>query len=839
MCDSSSTDAARTRTTRAFHNEHNTQRRAPAGAVTVPVAQFALTQNRVRSYLTAAQGATRRTSTHVRRAAAVQPPSAALQAVISAPTEAYRLPQDQAWRREEVYCSDLNHLTVSISHLHRAGSTASRFGSPVLRNTVQSWRSSGFEVSESRPSIIDENVDIGAQANPYGVYPIVFPFQSHPLSSFDQQHQSAGIYAGLNSMSLRVQGAGVQQHQVQHGCIASGTMHDYSAKSIHTNDSFGFARESMPATTVTYRDRSVSSSGRRGRKYSGGRSINSPNGMENSKAERRAAARVAAAASVVAASAKLFSAREKAEREATMTFDIGRRHRARAGGEEAYNVHALTARSTLKSFVKGTAPVLHSACDVENMTPPAARWWGGWVYGSCLGASPPDSQVVGVNAVGVSVQKLGDIGTTCREAYGREGGRSKSSACEDDTDSWLNSAAWKSPQVERKYLPVSPLNTLRSDDQGEKDGGHGTLLFSHDTSPLRGLDDRNSADMVDVEDKKYEANGFTLKDGNISPLRATLEAITLDPSGMQWRGFGSRLTVEKEGAPSRHDDDWLDAGTRKFISCNNSSPIGEASCTPITTENADITRTALCSANGNLEHETQPRPVSTQDGGLRPDYKPLFSTMATSAQGGFEAPTISLLPHISSPAARPETVQVHSLPFLAHCSGGIQQQPPMASLPSWAHHPPALGLDLGSSTPSTTLSGTRAPHARRDSRRELNLGGIFISNRGESEARRACTRVSMDADTLPATRTKQWICCNGECEASGLGDPGVTGYKRNIHVAGKTSSCVVCRRDGCEHSNIAACSFPGCRQEGTGGETPTMGNMDHSTRYCTDHEHDR
>lgn len=59
-------------------------------------------------------------------------------------------------------------------------SAARQMGTGVLNNALGVWAASGISVSESRASKVDETVDVGAQANPSGVYPVVQPLAYLP-----------------------------------------------------------------------------------------------------------------------------------------------------------------------------------------------------------------------------------------------------------------------------------------------------------------------------------------------------------------------------------------------------------------------------------------------------------------------------------------------------------------------------------------------------------------------------------------------------------------------------------------------------------------------------------
>lgn len=99
---------------------------------------------------------------------------------------------------------------------------AGHMGSGVLNNTVGVWRESGVPVNESNASSINESVDIGAQANPSGIYPVLHfmngsrpsqlpgSFGAVPLSSTEQHWQEHTSMDAVKPMSLQPQGPGAQ-----------------------------------------------------------------------------------------------------------------------------------------------------------------------------------------------------------------------------------------------------------------------------------------------------------------------------------------------------------------------------------------------------------------------------------------------------------------------------------------------------------------------------------------------------------------------------------------------------------------------------------------------------
>ncbi|CAM9833191.1 unnamed protein product, partial [Scytosiphon promiscuus] len=79
-----------------------------------------------------------------------------------------------------------------------------QMGTGILNNVLGVWTASGLSVSDSRASKVDETVDIGAQANPSGVYPIVQPIAylstrqrpSSPPGKSSPHPRATGVAAG-------------------------------------------------------------------------------------------------------------------------------------------------------------------------------------------------------------------------------------------------------------------------------------------------------------------------------------------------------------------------------------------------------------------------------------------------------------------------------------------------------------------------------------------------------------------------------------------------------------------------------------------------------------------
>lgn len=80
-----------------------------------------------------------------------------------------------------------------------------QMGSGILNNSVDAWRTSGIRVSEGSPSTVDESVDVGAQANPSGIYPVV------PVNPQRAQGPSR-VISEFSRFYLQSAGSHIQQH---------------------------------------------------------------------------------------------------------------------------------------------------------------------------------------------------------------------------------------------------------------------------------------------------------------------------------------------------------------------------------------------------------------------------------------------------------------------------------------------------------------------------------------------------------------------------------------------------------------------------------------------------
>lgn len=91
----------------------------------------------------------------------------------------------------------------SVNSEQRAG----QMGSGALSNAIGAWTSSGIFVSRSRAGRVDESVDVGAQANPSGVYPIMQPMAYLPRSQRPPSAPSHVLRGSSDSDSQKQQNA--------------------------------------------------------------------------------------------------------------------------------------------------------------------------------------------------------------------------------------------------------------------------------------------------------------------------------------------------------------------------------------------------------------------------------------------------------------------------------------------------------------------------------------------------------------------------------------------------------------------------------------------------------
>lgn len=213
--------------------------------------------------------------------------------------------------------TNANAKNKSVNNSRKAG----QMGTGALSNTVGVWTSSGIAVSKSRASKVDESVDVGAQANPSGVYPVMRPMAylsrhhrppSPPpgcafrggSSDLQRQNKTAGAadITTTNLMPLRAHPfgtTGMMPHP-------DGRLYSrpFSAPASMFSDSV-MAPLSSPARGGAFKHPVPPSPGvglRRTSNASGrGKGASAGAGLGISKAAARAAARAAAAASVISA----------------------------------------------------------------------------------------------------------------------------------------------------------------------------------------------------------------------------------------------------------------------------------------------------------------------------------------------------------------------------------------------------------------------------------------------------------------------------------------------------------------------------------------------------------
>eukprot|EP00752_Nemacystus_decipiens_P001741 g1684.t1 len=233
---------------------------------------------------------------------------------------------------------------------------AGQMGSGALSNAIEAWTSSGIFVSRSRAGRVDESVDVGAQANPSGVYPVM-----QPMAFLPRPHPPPGVPShAIHGNS----GSRKQQQQQQHGArvvaatnpspqrahalpaaFGPGMQHlpheaarpvSAPAGSVFNPEGGAFKRRPPPSPGVGLRR--TSTTGARGKAGSGVVRAGS------SKAAMRAAARAAAAASVISAVA---DPRKTEARVAAAVAAAGRAGAAAAAGSKG--LEAGTARQQPKA----------------------------------------------------------------------------------------------------------------------------------------------------------------------------------------------------------------------------------------------------------------------------------------------------------------------------------------------------------------------------------------------------------------------------------------------------------------------------------------------------------
>ena len=228
-----------------------------------------------------------------------------------------------------VLASSVSRAPPRVSHAHNNEKTqqaarketrkaeenerqAGQMGSGALSNAIGAWTSSGIFVSKSRAGRVDESVDVGAQANPSGVYPVMQPMAFLPRpqpppnvpanhmirrnSGSQKQQQGARVAAATNPRPQRA-----HAHPAAFGPGTNHLPHEaaYSrpvsapAGSVFNPGGGAFKRPPPPSPGVGLRRTSATATR--------GKAGSAVVGAGPSKAAMRAAARAAAAASVISA----------------------------------------------------------------------------------------------------------------------------------------------------------------------------------------------------------------------------------------------------------------------------------------------------------------------------------------------------------------------------------------------------------------------------------------------------------------------------------------------------------------------------------------------------------
>lgn len=706
---------------------------------------------------------------------------------------------------------------LNLSHNSGRGSCGTplgEMGSGLLSNTLDSWRTSGIRVSESSASSIDESVDVGAQANPSGIYPVL-----HPFPGFDQQKQ--------------------QQHQQQQQ--QAGGARDVARPTSSTE------RPTHPAKGA--HGKRESSSDRRPRRSAArkGTSVRAA----PSTAALRAATRAAAAASVVAASAKIAAARAEARaaaRAATASPpSSGRRREATGPGpskqQESHRATAFTTRRAqeIPPCTTFTLPVPGSGVVTDHASM-ATQWSDRWALRPSRSAfpippperppSPPFSQGLNVElgAMG-SAKRTGVAGTTNLEAQIRTPSKVLSPDSEDP-DFWLTGMAWTAPKVETMALPAPLLVALRSDGGEAKDDEETALFFHHDTPSLHGMEGGSRADVP----RRYGGPEGGGEDAELSgntddrssrvrkrkpqwgeePDRSSFSPFLPDsdaPGGDQrWWGVDSfDSTISSSITRSR--------GNVAAHQLRQSQPFFEAGA-------------AMCTSDGTCNHggegglvDPSARIAAAQCDGT-PSF--LFSPSRTPTPPARDSPEDlrdPTLPQPPPPQLKSENVHQLLLPPL----------PTTASLPSWARHPSPL-LDLTVIAPPLHPPGGGTP-------RKSDGRSVPRPREAATGDHRASHAHPSGPSTPDPPRSTSWGCEEGGCRApadyelavqpkGGSGSRGRGPERRN------TRWCAEHRQEGSELSRAVFCSYPGCRLRWSWGYEPTVDKRKNPIRCCVQHKHD-
>lgn len=514
MCDSSSSSTTYVTATGAFHDQQHCRRRA-------------LVKDTIPSALLS-QGASRRIPICVRRA--VPLPQLSLSATAVRAT-ALRTLQHEGLGRHVVHRVASNQLGTSIPRAKDAPATE-RVRSTPLKNTAESWKTSGFRVINSR-STINDRVNIGARANPYGIYPVVFPFHGHSISSSNYPCQNTEVprYTHLPRG---------QHHQIPRGHVTSRmALEHFSAGIMRRAGCFGLAKYFIPISTATYGGRAHSPSSSRPRKCGETRKPSAEVGK--SKPDRQASLRIAESA--------VSSARAKAERSVGMRFNSG--HIKEERGH--YVRSSMIGNSKASPSSERKAPLPSGAKIADKLMPSAVQWRRGSI-------TFPREIIVG--SAGIGSQEAREIDTMGHKTSTRKA----TSISGDGVDSWLlTGIPLETQQQAGELLTVPPLNALRSDEPIETNGDESSMFFPEDPLPLRDGKDHNKTESMDARDWRREENDLLPNDVDMLQLSSVAEPQILQLSDVEIEGFDIQPRGNQESGSLSHEEHWLDVEAFKLL----------------------------------------------------------------------------------------------------------------------------------------------------------------------------------------------------------------------------------------------------------------------------------
>lgn len=427
-------------------------------------------------------------------------------------------------------------------------SSAGQMGSGVLSNAVDVWMSSGIRVNESTAGSIDESVDVGAQANPSGIYPVLQHMGHHPhlqlpspvnsFSAYDQQRHQPAMRDATNPSFVRPPGTGAQQPpwRLKHPQPQSNPRHR-----LATLGSTGLSKQSrhMSAAETTIQEDTTATAGLRGRKGKAGerpRRSMARSGLSLaagvSTAALRAAAQVPAVASVLAASAPPTAAKPPAKivaaetgagavsagrtgtrkRESTNnTGDAKKRHH-----RPATTPPTVPGRSQKKPSQNMPCNFVCSIPSLGTRTVPVSAAAQALNLGQVEAPTLPEHHPLPPSSLNAEAAPAGPcagvVGERQRETHDKAG-LAVASPDSEDPDSWLTGMVWAATNVAREALPAAPLNALRSDDGGTRDDEESILFLHHqDTALFHGLEESGKTD-AKAEKEIVEERGTASPEG--------------------------------------------------------------------------------------------------------------------------------------------------------------------------------------------------------------------------------------------------------------------------------------------------------------------------------------